>query len=74
MFELLPFCIQSNFFFFFRSLIVTYNTLPETEGRTLEDIEVHFSDNQKKFTDRNIMKNVAKEIDISDDENQTTHC
>lgn len=33
--------------------------MPETEDRTLEDIEVHFSDNQRKITDRRIQKNVS---------------
>lgn len=36
--------------------ILTYNILPETEGRTLEDIELHFSDKSKKLTDRKIPK------------------
>jgi len=31
--------------------------LPETEKRTLEDIELHFSDNNKKLKDINIQKN-----------------
>lgn len=35
-------------------LIVAYFILPETEGRSLEDIERHFTDNSKKITDRNI--------------------
>lgn len=35
-------------------LIWTYNILPETENRSLEDIERHFSDNSKKLTDRHI--------------------
>lgn len=30
--------------------------MPETENRTLEDIEMHFSDNSKKITDRKIAK------------------
>lgn len=33
-----------------------YNILPETENRTLEDIELHFSNNSKKINDRSIMK------------------
>lgn len=33
--------------------------MPETEDRTLEDIEVHFSDNRRKITDRRIQKNVS---------------
>lgn len=36
--------------------IVMYFILPETEDRTLEDIELHFSDNNRKLTDRNIAK------------------
>lgn len=31
-----------------------YNILPETEGRSLEDIELHFSDNSKGITNRKI--------------------
>lgn len=34
--------------------IVMYKILPETEGRSLEDIEMHFSNNSLKLTDRNI--------------------
>ncbi|XP_055303202.1 facilitated trehalose transporter Tret1-like [Sitodiplosis mosellana] len=37
-------------------LILMYKILPETENRTLEDIEMHFSDNSKKLTDRKIPK------------------
>lgn len=33
-----------------------YNILPETESRSLEDIELHFSDDSKKLTDRQIRK------------------
>lgn len=33
-----------------------YKILPETEGRTLEDIEMHFSDKTKKLTDHKISK------------------
>lgn len=33
--------------------------VPETERRTLEDIEVHFSDNKRKITDRKIQKNTS---------------
>lgn len=36
-----------------------YFLLPETEDRTLEDIEMHFSDNKRKLTDRKIQKNVT---------------
>lgn len=45
--------------------ILMYKILPETEGRTLEDIELHFSDKSKKLTDRKIPK--PKKI-ISKDE------
>lgn len=31
-----------------------YKILPETENRTLEEIELHFADNSKKLTDRKI--------------------
>lgn len=41
-------------------LIWTYNVLPETEGRTLEDIERHFSDKTKKLTDHNIAMSKGK--------------
>lgn len=44
-------CITTAF-----GLILMYNILPETEGRTLEDIELHFSDNSKNITDRKISK------------------
>ncbi|XP_031635118.1 facilitated trehalose transporter Tret1-like [Contarinia nasturtii] len=36
-------------------LILMYLILPETENRSLEDIERHFSDNSKGLTDRNIV-------------------
>lgn len=38
--------------------IVMSFILPETEGRTLEDIELHFSDNSKGFTDWRIAKTI----------------
>ena len=34
-----------------------YFLIPETENRTLEDIELHFSDNNRKITDIKIAKN-----------------
>lgn len=37
-------------------IVLMYNIMPETEGRSLEEIEMHFSDNSKKITDRNIVK------------------
>lgn len=44
-------------------LFYIYMYLPETERRTLEEIELHFSDNNKKLSDIKIRKNVdmAKE-------------
>lgn len=36
--------------------IFIYFYLPETEKRTLEDIELHFSDNNKKLNDIKIPK------------------
>lgn len=37
-------------------LIFAYKILPETEGRTLEDIELHFSDKTKRITNHKIPK------------------
>lgn len=37
-------------------LILMYNILPDTDNRTLEEIELHFADNSKKITDRKIQK------------------
>lgn len=37
-------------------LIFAWMILPETEGKTLEDIELHYSDNSKNITDRKIIK------------------
>lgn len=42
--------------------------MPETENRTLEDIELHFSDNSKTITDRNIAEAFSdRHIDRSTD-------
>lgn len=38
----------------FLGLILMYNIFPETEGRSLEEIELHFADNSKRLTDRKI--------------------
>ena len=37
-------------------IIVMFNILPETENRSLEDIEIHFSDKTKKITNYKIEK------------------
>lgn len=34
--------------------------MPETENRSLEDIEIHFSDKNRKFFDRSIQINTAE--------------
>lgn len=41
-------------------LVLMYFILPETEGRTLEDIEVHFADDSTKITDWKIIRVVDK--------------
>lgn len=43
----------------FRRLCVLFVILPETEGRTLEEIELFFSDNKRPITDRHIRKITA---------------
>lgn len=40
--------------------VAMYLILPETESRSLEEIELHFSDNQKKITDRKIIQTTPK--------------
>lgn len=37
-------------------LILMYNIMPETENRSLEEIELHYSDYSKKLTDRKIAR------------------
>ncbi|XP_031636109.1 facilitated trehalose transporter Tret1-like [Contarinia nasturtii] len=66
-------------------LILTYNILPETENRSLEDIELHFSDNSKKITDRKIAKRAKNKhrengnpekvfaVAINDSENKSSY-
>lgn len=48
----------------FFSLISMYFILPETENRSLEDIELHYADNSKRITDI--------EIKIVTQQNKTT--
>lgn len=40
-----------------------YSILPETEHRSLEDIELHYSDNGKQITDINIRINRIRQLD-----------
>lgn len=51
-------------------IVLMYKIMPETENKTLEDIELHFSDDTKKITDRKIAKNNStkkEERKMSDD-------
>lgn len=43
-------------------IAVAYFLMPETEGRSLEDIELHFSDNSRGITDRHIQKNAFRNL------------
>lgn len=45
-----------NCFIVAGGFVLMYFILPETEGRTLEDIELNFSDNSKNITDRKIAR------------------
>lgn len=49
----------------FIGLIITYYVMPETEGRSLEDIEVHFSDNSRSLFDRKIARQNHAQIQHS---------
>ncbi|XP_031622751.1 facilitated trehalose transporter Tret1-like [Contarinia nasturtii] len=59
----------------FFGLMVAYNILPETENRSLEDIELHFADNSKGLTDHKIA--ISKPQDktqlIEGDNNNNNH-
>lgn len=46
-------------------LISMYSILPETENRSLEDIEMHFSDDTKTLFDRKIAR-VTSETNTDD--------
>lgn len=46
-------------------LVYIWKYLPETERRTLEEIELHFSDNDKKMSDIKIRKNVNMSLEKS---------
>lgn len=48
------------------SLIFIYVYLPETEGRTLEEIELFFSDNKRPMSDRKIKPSTTtKELKLA---------
>lgn len=49
-------------------LVYIYIFLPETERRTLEEIELHFSDNEKKLSDIKIRKNLNMSREKTDKE------
>lgn len=51
-------------------LIFTYNVLPETEGRSLEEIELHFADNSKNMCHREIAKKPKCKSEMADSMNQ----
>lgn len=46
-----------------------YWMLPETENRSLEDIELHFSDNSRSMTDINIRINSHTDVESSTAQN-----
>lgn len=48
-------------FFRFRFAIMTF-LLPETENRSLEDIELHFSDNKRSIFSTHIQQNATKDM------------
>lgn len=45
--------------------IILYFILPETEGRTLEDIERHYSERGRRITDLNIVHGDSNKTDNS---------
>lgn len=49
------------------AFITMYCVMPETEGRSLEDIERHFSNDSKKITDWKIAKSRAAILDFHDE-------
>lgn len=50
-------------------LFFIYKFLPETENRTLEDIELYFTDSRRKWTDIKIVK--QKSVETNDKENNS---
>lgn len=49
-----------------------YQILPETENRTLEEIELHFSDNKRKINDRHIKKISPSTVDSAFNDGKPT--
>lgn len=43
--------------------------LPETEDRSLEDIELHFSDNKRSIFSTHIQKNASKDTELNEKSN-----
>lgn len=50
-----------------------YKFLPETENRTLEDIELYFTDSRRKWTDIKIVKQISVDgnVETNDKGNNT---
>lgn len=44
--------------------IVMYNVLPETDNRTLEEIEMHFTDDSKGIDEHEIAKILHKQSEV----------
>ncbi|XP_055305851.1 facilitated trehalose transporter Tret1-like [Sitodiplosis mosellana] len=63
----LPGVALFNSIVIFVGLILMYKILPETENRTLEDIEMHFADKSKKITDRKIDKRDSRQREHGND-------
>lgn len=66
----LPGVTLLNCVFAILGFAVMYNILPETEGRSLADIEMHFSDKTKKITDHKIPRPKNVNDKIASDSNE----
>lgn len=55
-------------------LLILWQVMPETEGRTLDEIEQFFSDESRKITDRIIrpLKSEVNSAQLNEDTNPTT--
>lgn len=51
-------------------LILMYFILPETEGRSLEDIELHFADNSKGITEWKIARILTPEKSVESERSE----